>query len=57
MITMLISVLKSQKTSDSLSNFYIDNKKENRRRIRTTILYFVSHDLQTVNKSHNKLKK
>lgn len=49
---MLISILKSQKTSDNLGNLYIHNKKKSE--IRMNILRLVSYDFQKVNKSSTK---
>lgn len=54
--TMLTSILKSQKTSDSFGNFYVNNKKENKE-VGTSTLYFVSRDFQRSNKSTSKFKK
>lgn len=47
---MPTSVLKSKKTSGSLSNHYIDNRQENR-------LYLVFYDFQKIDKGPTRLKK
>lgn len=46
---MLISILKSQKTSSGFSNFYINYCKEER--IRVGALYLIFYNLEKVDKS------
>lgn len=48
-VTMPISVLKSQKTSNGLGDFYVDDCQENGGKIRIDTLYLVSHNLQKSN--------
>lgn len=54
---MLKSVLKSQKISGSLDNLYINNKKENIRKIGINTLYLISCDLQRLYKGFIRPKK
>ena len=53
---MQISALKSQKTSGDLSNLYV-NDWEKRGRIRTVILYLVSHHFQRLDWGPTELRK
>ena len=54
---MLINTSKSQKISDSLENFYINDWQKNGRKIRTKTLYLVSLGLQRANRGLTKLEK
>ncbi len=56
-ITMLTSILKSQKTSYGLGNFYVNNWKEKGRKIRMAILHLIFHNFQRLNKNFIRLKK
>ena len=42
---MLSNILKSQKTSNDLGNFYINDWQEIKKRIRINTLYLISCDL------------
>lgn len=54
-ITILKNVLKSQNTSDGLSNLYVKDWKE-KRRIRIGTLYLISYDLQEADRGPVSLK-
>lgn len=54
---MPTSVLRRQKTYDSLGNFYINDEKEKRGRNETSILYLISHDFQRSDRDPINLKK
>ena len=55
--TMPISVTKSQKTSSSLGNFYVNNWQENIRKIQTGTLYLVSRHFQGLDSGLTQFKK
>ena len=54
---MPTSVLKSQKTSNSLGKLYINNWKENRRKIRTNTLYLTYYNFQKLDHCSIRLRK
>lgn len=56
-VTMSPSTLKSQKTSNGLINFHINDKEENRGRIEISTLYLVFYNFQRIDKGLNRLRK
>ena len=56
-VTMPINTPKSQKTSGSFGNFYIDNWQKNRKKSRLNTLYLLSHNFQRSDKGFTRLKK
>ncbi len=54
---MPINASKSQKTSGSLGNFYINNRQINEGRIGVGTLYSISRDLQRLDRGLTQLKK
>lgn len=50
------SILKRQKTSDSLSNLHVNEQKENGR-VKTSTLHLVFCDLQRLNRGFIRIKK
>lgn len=52
---MSISILKNEKTSDGLGDFYVDDWKE-KRGIEISILHLISGDFQRPNKGFTGLK-
>lgn len=54
---MLISALKSLKTSGGLGNLYVDDWKENGRRIETNTLHLVFCNFQSSDRGLTRFKK
>lgn len=54
---MPTSVLKSQKSSSDLNYPYVNDQKEKRRRIGTSILHLISHNFQKPNKDSTEFEK